>query len=443
MKAILRSGRLTIAVFALAALLFVSGAIGVLGGNAGGESPSRTETVPALVPVGASRGDLNVTIETLQQRLRALPKDSAAWASLGLAYVEQAKATVNPEYYPKAEGALKKSRAIDTSDNFLAAAGYSALAAARHDFAGARRWAQRGLQINPSNPTLYGALADAETQLGNYDASMIAIQRMLDLSPDADSFARASYSWELRGGLTQARTLMERALESSSSTNQKAFARYYLGELALTAGDPAGARAHYEAGLQAAPNYAALFEGRAKASQAAGDFEAAARDFAEAIARVPQPMYLVEYGELLEGMGRPAEAKVQFKLFEAEQKLFAVNGVAADVEPTLFYADHGQPERALESGRIGLRARPFVEMQDAYAWALYRNGQFAEALTWSAKARSLGTKNAVFEFHAGAIETALGHTEAGRRHFTTALAINPHFNLVHADTARAALAGAR
>lgn len=434
---LMRGWRLTFATFGLAVVLFTAGAIGVLGDHAGGAA---TTDGAALPPAAASHGDLKAGIAALQQRLRIFPKDASSWASLGLAYVEEAKATVNPDYYPKAEGALQKSLAIDTKDNYLAPAGMAALAAARHDFAGALTWAHRGIAINSSSPTLYGALADAETQLGHYQAAETAIQRMLDLSPDTDALARASYAWELRGDLDQARSLMQRALEDSASPNQVAFARYYLGDLALNAGDPTAALAQYQAGLLAAPTYVALIEGRAKAEQALGNFEAARADFADAVARVPQPMYVVENGELLDKMGRTSEAKTQFKLFATEQKLFAANGVAADVEPTLFYADHGQSVRALASGVAGLKSRPFIEMQDAYAWALHRNGRDAEALTWITKAMALGTKNALFEFHAAAIEAALGHNDVARAHYTKALAINPHFHLVHADEARAALA---
>lgn len=393
-------------------------------------------------PPAVVGSDPSDALAALQARLREQPNDAGAWASLGLGYVERAKVTVDPSFYPKAEGALRRSLRLEPKENFAAFAGMSALAAARHDFSGARVWADRGLAITPTNSTLYGALADATTQLGDYPASLVAIQKMLDISPDADALTRASYSWELRGDLTQARVLMQRALEASSSAGQKAFARYYLGELALNSGDAAGALEQYGAGLVAAPEYAALFEGKAKAEQALGQTDAALRDYAAALARVPLPMYLVEYGELLESVGRVDEAKAQYKLFATEQELFAANGVAGDVEPTLFYADHGDPARALRDGEAGLKSRPFIEMQDAYAWALHRNGRYAEALVWETKAMSLGTKNALFEFHAGAIQSALGDAVAARSHFERALAINPAFHPIHAPEARVALGAA-
>ena len=86
------------------------------------------------------------------------------------------------------------------------------------------------------------------------------------------------------------------------------------------------------------------------------------------------------------------------------------------------------------------RNRPFVESQDAYAWALMANGRPADALAWAEKATSTGMRNALFHFHKGMIENALGRTDAARADLTTALAINQYFSPRLAPVARAALA---
>ena len=81
-----------------------------------------------------------------------------------------------------------------------------------------------------------------------------------------------------------------------------------------------------------------------------------------------------------------------------------------------------------------------MEMWDAYAWALHVNGRDAEALEAIQEALALGTRSARFHYHAGMIYLSLGHTAEAVEHLTTALAINPYFDLVAAGTARAALA---
>ncbi|MBA3652819.1 MAG: hypothetical protein H0W70_01345 [Actinobacteria bacterium] len=420
----------------LAAAFFVVGGLSLVGSGASPAAP--VSSAPLVHTANATPAQ---TIAGLQTRLRAVPRDHVAWATLGLAYVQAAKATSAPEYYPKAEGALRQSLKLSHTDNFVADAGMAALAAARHQFSHALTWAQRGLATNPANPTLYGALADAETQLGRYPEAFAATQRMIDLSPDTASLARVSYSWELRGNIPLATQYMQRALDDAANANDEAFTRYYLGELAFNAGDAAGALAQQQRALLAAPNASAPLEGKAKAEAGLGQTDAALADFALAVARVPQPSYLLEYGELLESVGRRADAQTQYKLFAVEQRLFAANGVAADVDPTLFYADHGQPARALRVAQVGVRARPFLEMQDAYAWALHVNGRDAEALEWSTKAMALGTRSAALYYHRGMIEKTLGQMDAAKNDLRQALAINPFFNPLAAPIARAALDG--
>jgi len=61
---------------------------------------------------------LTKTIMLAQQMLVSRPQDYATWAALGLGYVQQAKATVDPSYYGKAEGAVARSLALNTSVNF-------------------------------------------------------------------------------------------------------------------------------------------------------------------------------------------------------------------------------------------------------------------------------------------------------------------------------------
>jgi len=418
----------------LAGVLFVVGALGLV--QRSEQLPgSRSGAVERSVGLGRS-GD---AIAALQARVQRVPQDYASWAALGLAYVGQARITGDPSYYPKAEGVLERSREINAVDNDGAAAGMAALASGRHDFTAAADWARQGLAINPSNALLYGALNDAETQLGHYNEAFDAAQRMVDLRPDTASLARASYAWELRGEVGQANELMQRALTAAAGPADRAFTRYQLGELAFNAGDPHAALAHYRSGLDADASYVPLLQGRAKAQAALGQPDAAVADYAQVVAKVPQPAYLIEFGELLESLGRSTEAQDQYETLAVETKLFEANGVAVDVEPALFAADHGDPAAALRAAETGIVTRQFLDMSDAYAWALHVNGRDAEALDWSAKALALGTRNALFHYHAGMIHLALGNRAAAKDELVSAFSINPNFGYLAAPIGRAAL----
>jgi tetratricopeptide (TPR) repeat protein len=437
-----RRSKLVLAAGGATVVLIAAGAFGVVRSNDSGPgSAARPSTaVPAVVTGRGTAASLDELIVDLQDRLDAVPRDHVSWATLGLAYVQQARVTVDPSYYALADGALERSLEIDTVANFLAHAGLSALASARHDFAEAKTHAERGLEINSFSPILHGALSDAELQLGNYDAAFDAVQRMVDLSPDTSSLTRASYTWELRGNLERATQLMQRALDDAPTPADRAFAQFQLGELAFNAGDPEAALDLYNAALAASPDDAAALAGKARALAALGQTESAIDTYAALVVRAPEPTYLLEYGELLESAGRTSDAEAQYGVFMVTQQLFAASGVKPDAVVALFHADHGDPVAALVAAEGALRDNPFLSVHDAHAWALHRNGRDEEALAAIDRALELGYRNARFHFHAGMISHALGDEERTRRELTTALEINPHFNPLEVDVAEATLA---
>lgn len=439
---LVRRMRLTIVGAALGIVLLIVGALGFVRPRSSENWTSQrpTAAVPAAVSGRAPGASVEELIGSLQARLEATPGDYVSWATLGLAYVQQARISVDPAYYPRAEGALERSLEINTADNFVAYAGLSALAAARHDFAIAKEHAEAGLEINPYSALLYGALSDAETQLGNYGAAFDAVQRMIDLSPDTSSLSRASYTWELRGDVDRAVGLMQRALDDAPNPADRAFTLVQLGELDFNAGDPSAALDRYTAALSASPDDPAALAGKARALAALGQTDTALDTYASLVERAPEPSYVLEYGELLESLGRTSEAQAQYEVVTATQQLFAANGVRPDAVLALFQADHGDPAAALAAAEEAMAYNPFLTAHDAYAWALHRNGRHEAALAAVDQALSLGYRNARFHYHAGMISLALGDDERARDELTQALEINPYFSPLEAETARVTLA---
>ncbi|MFJ2633222.1 tetratricopeptide repeat protein [Streptomyces sp. NPDC087422] len=418
--------------------LFLAGGLGLAPWPVTGADRAPGPTGEAGAPA-AGADPLAQDIDGIQVHLRQSPRDAVALGTLGLDYVQQAKNTADPTYYPKAEAVLKRSLSVDATDNFTAMGGMAALEAGRHDFRQALTWSRKAVAVNPYNSSLYGTLADALTQLGRYDEAADAVQRMVDLRPGAPSLARASYVAELRGDIDTARTDMRRALQDSAGPADQAFAHYYLGELAFNNGDPATELTEAAAGLRVAPTYTSLFQAKARAEAALGRTDAALADLNRAVQRVPQPEYVLQLGELYQSLGRTAQADEQYQLFRAEQKLFAANGVALDSDAALFEADHGDAAQALAIARRGIESRPFMDTHDALAWALHANGRDREALAESDLALAQGTRNALFRYHRGMIERSLGDAAAARTDLATALSVNPHFSPLAAPKARAAL----
>jgi tetratricopeptide (TPR) repeat protein len=403
-------------------------------------SPREVADPSAPVSEGRALSPLTRSIAALQRNLQRSPDNARAWSDLGLAYVQQARLTADPTYYPKAEGAFAKSLGVQPDANAPALVGQATLAAARHDFGQALALVNRSLDLNDYRATAYGVKTDALTELGRYDEALVAVQRMLDLRPGLDAFARASYQRELRGDVAGARELLQRAADDASSPADTAFALYYLGELAWNNGDRAGARRAYDDALAADPSYLPALVGQAKSLAAAGDSTAALSLYREAVQTQPQPAYVIELGELLEATGQIKAAREQYDVVRATQQLFAAQGANVDLELALFEADHGTAAHALKYATAAYRARPdSVLTEDAYAWALHKAGRDREALVVARRAARLGTRLPQLQYHLGVIEAAVGDRVAARRDLRAALALNPSFHPLQAPAARALL----
>jgi tetratricopeptide (TPR) repeat protein len=404
--------------------------------------------VDVLVGIpGRAESSLDGRIEALQETLRNGAADLAAPSTeLGLAYLQKARETGDPAYYPKAETLLQQ--ALQAAPNDVdALTGLGTLALARHQFAEARDWGEQAMRINPYHAVALGVIADAEIELGRYDEAVATIQTMVDLRPDLGSYARVSYIRELMGDREGAVVAMQQAVAAGSGYAENvAWAHVQLGNLLFDRGALEEANQAYSAALAANPNYATAIAGQGRVAAAVGDLNRAATLYTKAVQIMPLPEILVAYGDVLTAAGKPQQGQDQFALVEAIQQIYAANGVDTDLELALFTADHGDPAllpQAVFEARAGVEARPSVVAWDILAWTLYRSGNFDGAAEASASALRLGTNSALMHFHAGMIAAAQGNDEAAMTHLETALDINPHFSIRYAPEARQTLAALR
>jgi len=386
-------------------------------------------------------GTLADAIGNLQDRIRALPGDWNAWASLGLAYVQQARVTADPTYYPKAQAVLERSLAVHPDGNFSAMVGLAALAAARHDFAGALSWGRRAESVNPYNGGVHDAIGDALVELGRYPEAFAELQEAVDRRPDLSSYARASYAHELQGDVAGAVRIMELALQAASTAQDQAWTLNQLGDLSFNSGNLAGAWRDYQRSTQIDPTFIPARAGLAKVEAARGEIPRAVADYQWVVTRLPFPEYVIALGDLFTVSGQPAEAARQYGLLRVEQQLLKANGVNVDLEIALFDADHGVDlAGGLAAANAEWARRHSIQVADALAWELYVNGRPAQALAYANRALALGTRSALFFFHRGMIERALGRTGSARRDLGEALKIDPHFSILWSKLAAALLA---
>jgi tetratricopeptide (TPR) repeat protein len=430
---------LRILIVGLAAML-LTGVGAVFGLQRGPAPDADVQASGAIAPASQARADqLAAGIARAQDHLRTVPGDYAAWATLGAEYVERARVTADPTYYPKAEGALRRSLRLRPAGNSAALVGLGTLANARHEFAAAQDMARRALRTDPYSADAYGVLADAQTQLGNATSATDAVQHMLDLRPGLAAYARASYDLELQGRLRAASNLMRRALTDAVDPADIAFCRYQIGELAWRTGRLGDAAAEYAAGRTADPGYLPLLAGQGRVAAARGQTGVALADYDQLTARYPSPAYLMEYANLLRATGQPARADQELALAAAALRLFKANGGTDDLGAAQLAIAQGHPKRAVAAAKREWSRRHFADVADTLSWALHQSGADAKAISYALRAEKLGARNPGYLFHLGMIELSLGRHADARRDLRAALALNPHFAPLDAPAAQAAL----
>ncbi|POX49437.1 hypothetical protein C3489_24935 [Streptomyces sp. Ru71] len=435
----------------LAGALVLGGAVLVL--RPGGEpvrrppQPAAGAQAQAAVRAGvpAALPDLDALIAEREAYLRTRPKDAAAWAVLGTAYVEQGRRTADAAgAFPKAERALRTSLTVRERGNAEALEGLAVLANARRDFRAARGYAEEALKAQPKRWTAYGPLIDACTGVGDYKAAGRALDRLTALHSGPAVRARAAGVFRDRGWREDAAAALADAAAAARNPSEQAAYLERAGQLAFERGEPEVALRHFSEAVRLDPDQRAGQAGQGRALAALGRTSEALSAYRVALERQPLPAYALELGELYDSLGLAQPARVQYDLLRERVRLEESGGVDDALVLGRLEADHGDAVEAVRLLRAEWQRQPGIEVADALGWALHRAGQDREALRFAVAATDRehgGTvRSAPYAFHRGMIEKSLGQTGPARRHLQEALRINPYFSPLDAQEARSALA---
>ncbi|MGQ4387915.1 tetratricopeptide repeat protein [Streptomyces sp. SAS_270] len=409
--------------------------------------PAPGPVARAMTAVGAGAPaalpDLAVLIRDREAHLRAHPRDEQSWAVLGTAYVERARRTAAPVYYPKAEKALRTSLRVRPKGNVAALDGLAALANARGDFAAGLKWAGAAAQAAPKRWTTYPLLIDSYTGLGDYRATRRALDKLLDLRTGPTVMARAAGVYRDRGWREDAAAALADATALARTPAEQAACLEQAGQLAWERGDAEESLRHYEAALRTDPGEQGALAGQGRALAALGRTPQALHAYQRALAGRPEPRYALELGELYEASGLGGAARAQYDVLRARVRAAAAAGVNGDLLLGLFEADHGDPAAAVRLLRAEWQRRPGIAVADALGWALHRAGEDEEALGFAERAMDKehggGVRSALYAYHRGQIERDLDRAGPARRHLAEALRINPYFSPLFVPLAKAAL----
>lgn len=378
-------------------------------------------------------------IKTAEDMVRLMPDSPRGYNQIAAFYIKQARRTGDFSLNTKAETAVNKALELDAAD-IQARKLAASLQLTFHRFAEALELGTKLREEFPNDAFVYGVLTDANAELGNYDAAVKAVQKMVDLKPNASSYARVAHIRVLYGDTEGALEAMKTAARTADpqDSEEQSWCLVQLGDELRRNGKYAEAEKVYDEALSILPDFYLALAGKGRVRAVQGDLEAGVKFLTESQNRVPNVETVIALGDIYLVQGNTEKARRQYGLVEVvEQRL----GAAGDQKRlALMWADQNiKLDEALAIAESEYPARKDIYTADVYAWCLYRKGRFAEAKTAIGHAMGLKTKDARFLYHAGMIEKGLGKNREAARLLKAALELDPKFDLLQAAEAQKAL----
>jgi tetratricopeptide (TPR) repeat protein len=253
-----------------------------------------------------------------------------------------------------------------------------------------------------------GLLGDALMEQGRLEEAAPAYQKMLDLKPDLQGYARAAHMRWLKGDLEGAIEMMDLAVKASSPRVPEAAAWVHSRQALYFWQDGQNTQAlkYCEAALHFVPNYAPALLGRGRIRLGQGQPADAIPDLQSAVRANPLPEYQWTLAEALRVAARTNEAVA------VEARLRQRGRLSDPRTYALFLATRGEDValavRLLEKE---LKVRSDVFTHDALAWALAASGRWAEARAHAEKSLAEGAQDARLFLHSGLIADKAGRSE--------------------------------
>jgi len=365
--------------------------------------PDSCRLVLAPLPV-----DKPIDQEIARQQALILYGTSSGYERLGWTFIKKARLSFDAGFYKLAEqcAACMEARGASGPDALLLRA--HALQSLHH-FAEAESAARELVRLR-ERPFDYGVLGDVLIDQGKVREVAAAYQKMVDLRPDLQSYARAAHVRWLTGDLAGAIELMKLATAASSPNDPDAAAWVYtrLALYQLQHGTTKQALESCNAALSMQSDYAPAMLARGRILLAMNRRTDALVELRRAAKLNPLP----EYQWALEDALNDNSQIVTRSTIEDPRTL------------SLYLATRNEDiERAVRLAQQELTNRGDVFTHDALAWALAAAGHTVEAQQQMNQALSEGTADARLYLHAGVIAALNNDNKQARRWLEDSTAI--------------------
>jgi tetratricopeptide (TPR) repeat protein len=352
--------------------------------------------VPTLSP--AQR-----TILVAQDQIKKDPKQSQGYNDLAKALVRRGRESGDADYYRQAARAVQDSLRVEP-DNFEGHKARVMVLLGQREEAAALDLARKLNQRIPDDAQVRGLIADACRELGDYPQAEEQTQWMLRLRRGnipgmvRGAFLRIAFG-DTEGALDWLTSAFK--LTSPTETEERARLLTHIARVRLQTGKLELADQLLGQALEIFPDYYFTLDAMAETRSALGKYAEAADLLRRAQKAAPHPRRLFTLAVALKEDGAFAE-------FERQARVIADKPDNANRELIFYYADYAhKPAEALRVARGEIARRQDIATLDAYAWALYSNGQYAEARVEMDKALKVGIRDAGLFGHAAAIAEKL------------------------------------
>jgi tetratricopeptide (TPR) repeat protein len=363
-----------------------------------------------------------------QEQIAKEPKSAEGYNGLAKALVRRGRETGDPDFYRQAERAAEDSfrAAPDNFEGYKARAGI--LLARRDDAAALELAAKLNKQI-PDDVQVWGMISEACLELGDYDRAEYAAQWMLRLRRgNLPGMTRGALLRVVFGDTEGALDWLTSVFKLSNATEleDRAWLLTHIARIRLETGKLELADQILIQALQIFPEYYFTLDALAETRSAEGKYSESVDLLRRAQKAAPHPRRLFAMAAALKQAGNAAEADRTFAEFERQALAIADQPDNANRELMYYYADYAhKPADAVRVGRKEIARRQDVRTLDAYGWALYSAGQYAEARAELEKALKPGIRVAQFFEHAAQIAGKLKDQAAAAKFERQARELRP------------------